>query len=281
MAKSIKIEAHAKINWSLDVVGKREDGYHLLKMLMQEIALADQLVLEESCEDRIYCDDHSLSNENNIAFKAWLKLKQGLGLKQCLDIRIIKKIPKAGGLAGGSADAAAVLKGANQLFSLGLDGIYLREMGLSLGADIPFCLLGGAALAEGIGEVLTPLTGIQSQEIVIANPGIEVPTVEIFKSFSLNDIVEHPYTEELLVALRSGDKKKIGALMSNLLEKVTLEKYPLVKELKDDLRKLGLYSLMSGSGASVFALSESREEAEQAVQSLKGKWPFITSTHTI
>ena len=242
MANSIKIEAHAKINWSLDVVGKREDGYHLLKMLMQEIALADQLVLEESCEDRIYCDDPSLSNENNIAFKAWLKLKQGLELKQCLDIRIIKKIPKAGGLAGGSADAAAVLKGANQLFSLGLDGIYLRELGLSLGADIPFCLLGGAALAEGIGEVLTPLAGIQSQEIVIANPGIEVPTVEIFKSFSLNDIVEHPHTEELLVALRSGDKKKIGLFMSNLLEKVTLKKYPEVQRIKRRSERSRVYT---------------------------------------
>ena len=281
MANNLKVEAHAKINWSLDVVGKREDGYHLLKMLMQEISLADRLTLEESGRDELHCDDPALDNEENIAFKAWLKLKKSLDLKECLSIRIEKHIPKGGGLGGGSADAAAVLKGADRLFSLDLSGQYLREIGLKLGADIPFCLLGGAALAEGVGERLTPLTGIKSQELVLANPGIEVPTAEIFKAFAFDAIEEHPKTERLIQALKKDDKKKIGELLSNLLEKPAFAKYPQIRALKEDLKSLGLCPLMSGSGSSVFALAQDKDQVDAAISRLAGKWPFIASTHTI
>lgn len=278
---SLTLEAPAKINWSLDIVGKRADGYHLLKMVMQQIALADQLIISESGEDSIVCDGMDIARETNIAYKAWQAIKQGLGLKQCLDIRIIKKIPLGGGLAGGSADAAAVLKGANQLFSLGLSDLELRRIGLTLGADVPFCLAGRAALAEGIGEILTPIDGLPEQSIVLANPGIEVPTGEIFREFSFDKITEHPRTAELIEALRQDDKKKIGSLMANLLETVTLPKYPVIIKLKDDLKKLGLMPLMSGSGASVFGLAKDEREAREAVKILKKEWPYVIHTHTI
>lgn len=279
---SCTLLAAAKINWSLDVLGRRADGYHLLKMIMQRISLFDTVTVSIGAVDALSCDGNLPQDERNLAFRAWLLLKKELGLKDCLQIKVEKQIPAAAGLGGGSADAAAVLLAANRLLKLGLKGEELAPLALSLGADVPFCLLGGAALAEGIGEILTPLPGLPAYHLVVANPGIGVSTPEIFRAF---DAIQPPPppidTEGLLKALKAGDIPAIGGLLANHLEWATLKKYPVVAKLKEDMSAAGLYPLMSGSGASVFGLAVGAEEAEAAAERLAAAWPLVYQVHTL
>jgi len=277
--REITMKAPAKINWSLDITGKRADGYHLVKMLMQNISLYDEISLFQEEKDNISCDMPLPLDESNIAFKAWLLLKRELGLREHLRIKIKKNIPVAAGLAGGSADAAAVLKGANLLLGLHLSQKDLMTLGLKLGADLPFCIQGGCALVQGIGEIVEPLASWPKQYLVVANPGFAVSTASVYKEFSFASITRHPDTSALEIALRQGDVNVIGSLLVNLLENVTLKRYPKAEELKSEMASLGLYPLMSGSGPSIFGLAQGETHAFEAVSALN-HWPMAVVVHT-
>lgn len=279
--ESLTIKAPAKINWMLDILGRREDGYHLLRMIMQKITLYDRITLGKSPRDSFTCQDMALENQANLAFKAWLNLKSELALKDCLAISLEKQIPTAAGLAGGSADAAAVLNGANQLLELNLSLEYLQKTALKLGADIPFCLLEGPALVEGIGEKITPLENIPPFDLVIANPGIQVSTPWAFKAYDKLPPQGHIDQLAFISALRLGDPHKIGALLENHLEQAVIPVHPQIAQLKAQMQNLGLSPLMSGSGASVFGLAPNEAAAIKAWEKLKADWPFVQKVKTI
>lgn len=275
------IQAPAKINWSLDIVGKRPDGYHLVQMIMQQISLADIIELEEAEQDSIICDAGLPLDEQNMALKAWLLLKEELDLKQHLEIKITKKIPVAAGLGGGSSDAAAVLKGVDQMFSLGLDHNQMNRLALKLGSDVPFFLIEGAAVAEGIGEILSPLPPLNKQYLLLVNPGLPVSTAEVYQEFSLKRVKKHPHIHPLIDALLFGEPQYIGPLLINVLETVTAQKYAQIKKIKFELAACGLYPLMSGSGPTVFGLAPDEQSAIAARNRLAAAWPFAEVYHTL
>lgn len=270
---SICIKARAKINLSLDVLGKREDGYHDVRMIMQSISLHDKVFLEtidERCI-KVSCDKRWVpSNSDNIAYKAAAVLMDKFDIQKGLSIRIVKKIPVAAGLAGGSADAAAVLKGMNEIFSLNLKNDDLMQLGKSVGADIPFCIKGGTMLAEGIGEVLTDIKPLKNVNIVLVKPRISVSTAWVYKNLDIGKITSRPDTDLLISLIEENNIQKLGENMVNVLEAVTINKHGIINEIKDRLVRLGaLGSMMSGSGPTVFGIFESRMDAEKAYENIK------------
>ncbi|MDR2712095.1 MAG: 4-(cytidine 5'-diphospho)-2-C-methyl-D-erythritol kinase [Clostridiales bacterium] len=275
----IKIRAYAKINWFLDVVGRRPDGYHLLRMIMQKIDLSDILTLQISNQNSFTCDGDLPADEGNLVVQAWQLLQKELGLEQNLAIKLEKKIPVAAGLGGGSADAAALLKGANQLLNLGLSDPELAELGLSLGADIPFCLSKGPALVEGIGEKIQILPDIPSQYILLVNPGFPLSTRDVYTSHQLAE--ENFDPQPLLEALSVGRPERIGPLMTNALTTAAAKLAPVIKEIRQSLADMGLWPLLSGSGPTVFALAESKATARIAVANLGNRWPFVRVLRTL
>jgi 4-diphosphocytidyl-2-C-methyl-D-erythritol kinase len=280
---SIELTANAKINLSLDIIGKRSDGYHNVKMIMQAIKLQDTVFLETSNNDiQIECNSCWVpSNNENIAFKAAELLKTNYNIKKGVKIRIIKNIPVAAGLAGGSADAAAVLRGMNNLFNLGISEEHLMELGKNIGADVPYCIMGGTMLAEGIGEILTPVRPLSGVNIILIKPKIGVSTAWVYKNLNLDKINVRPDTGLLLNAIETRDLDKLGRNMVNVLETVTIEKFSIINEAKKKLVELGaIGSMMSGSGPSVFGIFRDRISAEQAYNAVKSKkWEcFLTET---
>ncbi len=252
-------EAYAKINLSLDILGKREDRYHDLRMIMQTVALHDTVQLEViPCGIRLECNSRWVPQDGtNIAWKAASLLMDKYSISSGVKIKIIKRIPVAAGLAGGSTDAAAVLKGLNELFCLGLDGDELRRLGKQLGADVPYCVGGGTKLAEGIGERLTALPDFSGVDIVLVKPGVRVSTAWVYGNLAISEIKEsdRPDTQLLLQALEQRDIKTVATGMKNVLESVTIPKYGIVREAKERLLELGaLGSMMSGSGPTVFGI---------------------------
>jgi len=280
--RQLKIPARAKINWALDVLGKMPDGYHSLEMVMQTISLADQVTLTQSPgEDAVSSSAPLPGGAGNLALAAWLLLKKRCNLEQGLDIYIEKNIPVAAGLGGGSADAAAVFLGANRLFGLGLDHRQLAELALPLGADIPFCLLGRAALARGKGEILQPFGPVPRQWLVLVNPGIPLSTALVFRNYSLPENRPKADIETLKEALLRGEAEGIAPLMFNALEETAQALCPQISEIKRDLRSLGLQPLLSGSGPTVFAPAQSRAAAARAAAVLCGRWPFVEIAYTL
>lgn len=255
---SISLKAYAKINIGLDVTGKLPDGYHLVKMIMQNIDLYDEVVLTENVSGDIRLDmnvDFLPTDERNLAYKAAKLMKEDFGIDRGIDIYIRKNIPAAAGMAGGSTDAAAVMTGMNKLFDLNIDRNILMEHGLKLGADVPYCIMGGTALAEGIGEKLTQLSPCPDCYVLVAKPDISVSTAYVYTNLVLDDTTVHPDIDMVRKALESGDIRTAAQNMGNLLENVTQKKYPVISEIKhimDDNGALG--SLMSGSGPTVFGL---------------------------
>lgn len=255
---SISLKAYAKINIGLDVTGKLPDGYHLVKMIMQNIDLYDEVVLTENVSGDIRLDmnvDFLPTDERNLAYKAAKLMKEDFGIDRGIDIYIRKNIPAAAGMAGGSADAAAVMTGMNKLFDLNIDRNILMEHGLKLGADVPYCIMGGTALAEGIGEKLTQLSPCPDCYVLVAKPDISVSTAYVYTNLVLDDTTVHPDIDMVRNALESGDIRTAAQNMGNLLENVTQKEYPVISEIKhimDDNGALG--SLMSGSGPTVFGL---------------------------
>lgn len=255
---SISLKAYAKINIGLDVTGKLPDGYHLVKMIMQNIDLYDEVVLTENVSGDIRLDmnvDFLPTDERNLAYKAAKLMKEDFGIDRGIDIYIRKNIPAAAGMAGGSTDAAAVMTGMNKLFDLNIDRNILMEHGLKLGADVPYCIMGGTALAEGIGEKLTQLSPCPDCYVLVAKPDISVSTAYVYTNLVLDDTTVHPDIDMVRNALESGDIRTAAQNMGNLLENVTQKEYPVISEIKhimDDNGALG--SLMSGSGPTVFGL---------------------------
>ena len=217
----MKIKAYAKINISLDVVGKRkEDGYHLLRMIMQNIDLYDEIYVEKRKEGiTIDCNKNYVPTDSrNLAYKAAMLFKEKYNIKEGVYINIIKNIPVSAGLAGGSTDGAAVLKLMNKLFEINASDEELMEMGLSLGADIPYCIKGGTALCEGVGEEITPLKPFKDKILVLVKPSFGVSTKEVYKSFDLEKARIHPRTEKLIEAIEKDDLYYVANNMKNLLE---------------------------------------------------------------
>ena len=295
--ESIKIKAYAKINLALDVTGRLENGYHTLRMIMQTISLYDEIVIEKTQEGiEILCDNPGLPrDERNICHKAAREFFVRTGIwgfyngdfdgktpgtgydsgKNCpkyggVRVNIKKRIPVGAGLAGGSADAAAVLKGLNILYGTGLDISELAETGLKCGADVPFCLYGGTCLAEGIGEKLTRLPLLDGVSVVVVKPDFSVSTEWVYRNYNLNSPKEHPDIDSIIPAIGAKDIAKVARKMRNVLESVTAAKYPEINEIKHTLVNLGaLGSMMSGSGPSVFGLFDNTEKAEAAYTELK------------
>lgn len=270
--KEIKLKAKAKINLGLDVLRKREDGYHEVRMIMQTIPLYDRLTIRPAEDDQIHIQTnrHFLSTgEDNLAYRAAKLLMDEFQIKQGVEIELAKYIPVAAGMAGGSSDAAAALVGVNKLFDLGLSTEQLMERGVKIGADVPFCVMRGTALAEGIGEKLTPLPPMPKCHILIAKPGIHVSTKFVYGNLRANELEEHPDIDGQIGALKRGDLRELARLMGNVLETVTIPAYPVIRQIKDTMKEHGaLNAMMSGSGPTVFGLFEEETAAQEAYRVL-------------
>ena len=277
MVKETHLKAFAKINLGLDIVGVRPDGYHLLRMVMETINLYDRVKIRysEQPEIRVKTNLGYLpTDKRNIAYQAARLLLDEFGIRQGIDIELEKRIPVAAGLAGGSSNAAAVLKGVNQLFGLSLTEEELMERGLKLGADVPYCIRGGCALATGIGEELTPLPPLPKCSILLLKLPFSISTKVAYQEFDQLENVPHPPMDELIQGLEEQSLGKIAQSMGNVLELVSIPKHPKIRMAKEELVKQGaMASLMSGSGPTVFALFEDREKAAFAKKKIE-QLPF-------
>lgn len=268
MANVIHLKALAKINLGLDVTGVREDGYHMVRMIMQTIDLFDWVTIRKSKQDAITLRTNLNflpTDEHNIAYQAALLLKQDHPQIGGLELQIHKCIPVAAGMAGGSTDAAAVLYGLNKLFGLGLSMSKLMEYGLKLGADVPYCLLRGTALAEGIGEKLTRLAPMPDCHILIAKPPVSVSTKLVYQSLDALEQPPHPPIDAQIRDLEEQDLRSLAGHMGNVLESVTVPMHPEIERIKEMMMEKGaLAAMMSGSGPTVFGIFAEEEKAYEA-----------------
>ncbi|MGF7058944.1 4-(cytidine 5'-diphospho)-2-C-methyl-D-erythritol kinase [Brassicibacter mesophilus] len=281
---NIIIDAHAKINLSLDVLTRREDGYHELKMIMQQIALKDIITIEDRDTDVIIESNNNdiPLDSSNLVYKAYRLLADMYNIKKGIYIHIQKNIPVAAGLAGGSTDAAAVLKGLNQLWNINMPQKELMDIGVKIGADVPYCLMGGTVLAEGIGEKLTELRSFSDKLILLANPDIPVSTAHVFKSLKLNDILVHPDTESLLKSVYNDDINFLAKNMANVLETITIKEHPILNDIKQHMLEYGaLGSLMSGSGPTVFGIFKNEYDIQKCKDSLSNRIKTVIMTKTV
>lgn len=287
MENTLTLKALAKINLGLDVLGKRDNGYHDVRMVMQTIYLYDNVTLTKTEEPGIRLETN-LSylpvDEKNIAYKAAKLLIDEFQIKKGVSIKLDKHIPVAAGLAGGSSNAAAVLVGMNRLFRLGLSQEELMERGVSLGADVPYCVMRGTALAEGIGEDLSALMPMPKCYVLIAKPPISVSTKMVYEALDAKEIVEHPDIDGVLEGLSKQDLTKVAASMGNVLESVTIEKYPIIADIKAAMKEAGaLNAMMSGSGPTVFGIFDDRKIAKEAwykLRNMKGaKQVYLANVH--
>lgn len=269
----MNLKAYGKINLGLDVVRKREDGYHEVRMIMQTVSVCDDVELTQMDVPGIEVETNLSSlpvNEDNLAYKAADMLIKKFHCKQGIHIYLKKAIPVAAGMAGGSSDAASVLTGINRMFSLGLSQRELMELGVKLGADVPYCILGGTALSEGIGEILTPLTPMPKCKLLIAKPPIRVSTKFVYGSLRADELVFHPDIDGMAEAIRQQNLRGIAERMENVLETVTIPAYPVIKEIKDLMKAHGaLNALMSGSGPTVFGIYENETIARAAAAAMR------------
>lgn len=278
------VKAYAKINISLDVVGKREDGYHYLRMLMQNVDLYDVISLNRMKERiTISCNKPYVpKDERNLAYKAAECFFQTFQVGGGVEIHIKKNIPVAAGLAGGSSNAAAVLKAMRELFAPNVTDDELLKLGLTIGADVPFCMIGGTALCEGIGEIITPLKPFRNQILVLIKPPFGVSTKEVYESLDITKIYRHPDTEKIIQAMEEENLRDIGSNMRNVLENVTLRKHAVLKEIKDLMTAYGsVGAMMSGSGPTVFGFFEDMLKAQRCYDKLKTKYQEVYITRTI
>ena len=275
MFSKMQLKSLAKINLGLDVLGKRENGYHDVRMVMQTIYLYDNVTIEKRAEEGIVVETNLFFlpiDENNIAYKAAKLLFDEFQLEGGVRICLEKHIPVAAGLAGGSSNAAAVLVGMNRMYDLGLSQEELMERGVKLGADVPYCIMRGTVLAEGIGEILTPLPAMPKCAILIAKPNISVSTKMVYEALDAKEIERHPDIEGILDGLEKGDLARVASSMGNVLEAVTIERYPVIEEIKTAMKEEGaLNAMMSGSGPTVFGIFEDKTKAREAQQHLRQK----------
>ena len=272
---SIKLQAYGKINLSLDVLRQREDGYHDVRMIMQTVKLHDNIDIEKTREPGIHLKTN-LSflpvNENNLMYRVAKMLIDEFHIREGVSMQLKKVIPVSAGMAGGSTDAASVLYGMNKLFDLKLSIEDLKERGVKLGADIPFCLMRGTALSEGIGEILTPLPKLPPCPIVLAKPAISVSTKFVYQNLHVNDLPEssHPDVDSVIAALNRHDVTEVAENMGNILESVTCKHYPEIEDIKTVMNELGaVNSIMSGSGPTVFGIFNDTHTAKKCYESLR------------
>ena len=273
--ESIRLKARAKINLGLDVLRKREDGYHDVRMVMQTIGIYDRLIITRIPEEDIRIKSNLFFlpvNENNLIYKAAKLLKDSFGFAGGVEIDLNKFIPVSAGLAGGSTDAASTLFGLNRLFDLGLSTKDLMELGVSIGADVPYCVMRGTALAEGIGEKLTALPPLPRCWILIAKPPINVSTKLVYESLDMNGVDRHPDIDGLIDAIKRQDINGVCSLMGNVLENVTVPLYPVIESIKNDMMDNGaINAMMSGSGPTVFGIFPNEETILKCQAFLKKK----------
>ena len=289
-------KAYAKINLGLDVLRRRPDGYHEVKMIMQTVDIYDTLTfrkLEErelsekeksSTEPviRIYSDHETLPcNKSNLIYKAAALVMKIYEIKSGVAITLEKRIPIAAGMAGGSTDAAAVFHGLNELFELGMSPDEMKGMGVTIGADVPYCIMGGTALSEGIGEILTRLPAPPKAYLLVAKPDINVSTKFVYENLHADTLSYHPDIDGMAAALKEGSLEGITDRMGNVLETVTEKEYPVIARIKEEMKKAGAENaLMSGSGPTVFGIYRQKEIAQKAYGILKeqglAKQIFVT-----
>lgn len=281
----INLKAYAKINLALDVIGKRPNGYHDVKMIMQTIRLYDKVTIKKIHNSgiKVKTNLHYLpTNENNLVFAAAKLFCEANQIQEGLHINLEKRIPVAAGMAGGSTDAAATLWGLNEMFETKLTLKQLMELGVKLGADVPYCLLRGTALSEGIGEILTPIRNAPPCFCLIVKPPISVSTKFVYENLVLDENTIHPDIHGMLRAIDSGSIQNVSSKLGNVLESVTLKEYPQLNEIKERILEFGACgALMSGSGPTIFGLFDDKTKAEKAFYQFKvgdyGKQTFLTS----
>lgn len=283
----ISLKALAKINLGLDVVRRREDGYHEVRMIMQTIQLYDRLDIKRTQEPGIQIQTN-LSflpvNENNLIYKAAKLLMDEFSITDGVSVKLDKRILVAAGMAGGSTDAAAMLIGVNRLFSLGLTKRQLMERGVQIGADVPYCIMRGTALAEGIGEALSPLPPMVKCPVLIAKPSISVSTKFVYQNLKLDDTTIHPDIDRLIDDIKAKNLHDIAAHMGNVLETVTIPNYPVIDEIKKHMLSNGAVgAMMSGSGPTVFGLFDDEDTAKKAYKAMRSshlaRQVYLTSVY--
>ena len=283
----ISLKALAKINLGLDVVRRREDGYHEVRMIMQTIQLYDRLDIKRTQEPGIQIQTN-LSflpvNENNLIYKAAKLLMDEFSITDGVSVKLDKRIPVAAGMAGGSTDAAAMLIGVNRLFPLGLTKRQLMERGVQIGADVPYCIMRGTALAEGIGEALSPLPPMVKCPVLIAKPSISVSTKFVYQNLKLDDTTIHPDIDRLIDDIKAKNLHDIAAHMGNVLETVTIPNYPVIDEIKKHMLSNGAVgAMMSGSGPTVFGLFDDEDTAKKAYKAMRSshlaRQVYLTSVY--
>ena len=283
----LELKALGKLNLGLDILGQMENGYHEVRMVMQTVYLYDRVLLEKTEGDEIQIQSNLAylpNNENNIAYKAAAILKEEFHIKGGIRITLEKHIPVAAGMAGGSADAAAVLFGMNRMYHLRLSEEALKERGVKLGADVPYCIMRGTALAEGIGEKLSKLPPMVKCPVLIAKPQISVSTKFVYDNLKLGSDMVHPDIDRLVADIREKDLYKIAADMGNVLETVTIPAYPVIADIKDHMMEHGaVNAMMSGSGPTVFGLFDKEATAVEAYEAMKAsglaKQVYLTSIY--
>lgn len=271
----LELQAYGKINLGLDVLRKREDGYHEVKMIMQTVKLHDTLYFESVEEDVIILSTNADGlpvNEDNLIYRACQMLKTEYKITDGIRIFLDKQLPVAAGMAGGSADAAAALIGMNRIFDIGLSKDKLMEYGVKLGADVPYCIMQGTALSEGIGEKLTPVSPMPECILLLAKPPIDVSTKMVYENLHANELSRHPDIDGMIEALNHQDLQGITDRMENVLETVTVARYPVISEIKNCMTDMGaMQSLMSGSGPTVFGIFTEKETAEKAAEEIRNR----------
>jgi len=268
----IDCKAYAKVNLGLDVLRRREDGYHDVKMVMQTVDLFDSISVEDIESGIVITSDADFvpTDESNLMYKAAKLLMDEFSVDKGVKMHLEKRIPVAAGMAGGSTDAAAVLKAVNTLFDLKLSDEELMKRGVKIGADIPYCIMGGTALSEGIGEVLTKIDGMPKSIILIAKPSVSVSTKYVYENLNANGLKHHPDIDGMVESIKAGDLYGVTKKMENVLETVTVKKYPEIDTIKQFMKDNGaLNSIMSGSGPTVFGLYDDMEAANKAYEELQ------------
>ena len=277
------LRAFAKINWSLDITGVRPDGYHLMDMVMQPVSLCDEIELTPAPDLSLFTDGNppSRADETNLAWRAADLLRKICGIREGVRIALHKSIPMGAGLGGGSADAAGVLFGLNRLWCLSLTREKLEELGLSLGADVPFCLHGGLVRTRGIGELLEDHPCGINYWLLIFQPCRALSTREIFEAYHASESVSRPDTENVLSALAAGDSERLSRSVGNVLESVSAARCPEIPEAVSALKNAGAFAArMTGSGSAVFGVFRSRALAEKARDLLSRQYRSIHLCHT-
>lgn len=285
----LELKALGKVNLGLDILGRKENGYHEVRMVMQTVYLYDRVILERSITPGITVETNLKFlpvNENNIAYRAADLMRKEFGINEGIKIILDKHIPVAAGMAGGSANAAAVLFGMNRMYGLGLSEEELKKRGVGLGADVPYCIMRGTVLAEGIGEKLTPLPSVPKCYVLIAKPPLSASTETVYEKYDALSCVEHPDIDGIIKGLSDADIHQVAASMGNVLEQVMLKEYPIIGQIKQAMLDLGaMGALMSGSGPTVFGLFESRSAAKTAARKIKSmnltRQAYVTNVHNV